>query len=476
MFMRMVYDEKLAQAAYIIGCQKTGEAIVVDPERDVDRYIDIASANGLRLVSAAETHIHADFVSGARELAERVDATIYVSDEGGEDWKYRWLDKKQGGGSYRHVLLKNNDTFRVGNISFRAVHTPGHTPEHIAFVVTDEGSGADEPVGILSGDFLFVGDLGRPDLLETAAGESGAMEPSAKRLYSTVGVLRGLPDFVQVWPAHGAGSACGKALGSMPMSTIGYERRFNPAVRAATDEASFVSFILADQPEPPVYFANMKRDNKEGPPVLGGVPSPERMTATDLGRLDPRKVAILDTREWEAFRGGHIEGSLSFPLTKSFCTDVGSMVRDDEDIFLIVPGSRLDESVRDLIRIGLDRIRGWCEPADVEALGRDALSTIEEVSAEDAIPLVERGGVGLLDVRRASEHRDGHIPGTANIAHTRLAVSMAHVPQAEPVLINCRSGVRSARASAYLARTGKRVINLRGGFLAWNAAGGTVSR
>ncbi|MCA9244131.1 MAG: MBL fold metallo-hydrolase, partial [Phycisphaerales bacterium] len=347
--MRMIYDEKLAQAAYLIGCQRTGEAVVIDPERDVDRYIDLAAANGLRIVAAAETHIHADFVSGSRELAER-GAKVYVSDEGDADWKYQWLDKKVGGGSYKYHLLKDGDSFRIGNIELRAIHTPGHTPEHIVFLVTDHGANATEPIGMATGDFVFVGDLGRPDLLETAAGQTGAMEPSARRLFKTVKKLGDIPDFVQVWPAHGAGSACGKALGAVPMSTVGYEKRFNPAIRAAVTEQGFVDFILTGQPEPPMYFANMKRDNKVGPPVLGGLPKPARVTVDALRRLDAKAVAVIDTRLWDDFRTGHIAGSLSFPLTKSFNTDAGSMVRDTDDIYLVIEEAQLEEAIRDLIR------------------------------------------------------------------------------------------------------------------------------
>jgi hydroxyacylglutathione hydrolase len=287
-FMRMIYDEKLAQAAYLIGCQRTGEAVVIDPERDVDRYIDLAKDNGLRIVATAETHIHADFVSGSRELAERVGAKVYVSDEGDADWKYEWLDKKVGGGSYDHQLLKDGDSFKIGNIELKAIHTPGHTPEHIVFLVTDHGANATEPIGMATGDFVFVGDLGRPDLLETAAGHAGAMEPSARRLFSTVKKLGEIPDFVQIWPAHGAGSACGKALGAVPMSTVGYEKRFNPAIQAAATEQGFVDFILTGQPEPPMYFANMKRDNKVGPAGAG-----RSAPAQEDGRRGPRDARRL---------------------------------------------------------------------------------------------------------------------------------------------------------------------------------------
>ena len=470
--MRMIYDDKLAQAAYLIGCQKTGEAVIIDPERDVDRYINLATANGLRIVATAETHIHADFISGSRELAEQIAARVYVSDEGDADWKYSWLDKRQSGGSYPHTLLKNGDSFHIGNIELKAIHTPGHTPEHIVFLITDHGSGATEPIALVTGDFLFVGDLGRPDLLETAAGQVGNMEPSARRLYKTIRTLDSLPDFVQVWPAHGAGSACGKALGAVPTSTIGYEKRFNPAINAASSEQHFVDFILAGQPEPPLYFANMKRDNKLGPRILGQVPSPPHLPLETFRALDPRAVAIIDTRPWDDFRTGHIPGSLSFPLVKSFNTDAGSMVRDTEDIYLVVAPERLDEAVRDLIRIGLDRIKGWLPPLELATAPN--LAAISELSVADALPLVQRRDVGLLDVRRATEFSEGHIPGATNLAHTRLAAHLDKLPAASPILINCRSGFRSARAAAFLKRQGREVINLQGGFLAWQKASAPI--
>ncbi|MCP3903942.1 MAG: MBL fold metallo-hydrolase [Planctomycetes bacterium] len=476
MFMRMIYDEKLAQAAYLIGCQKTGEAVVIDPERDVDRYIDLAAANGLTIVAAAETHIHADFVSGSRELAERIGAKVCVSDEGDADWKYEWLDQKLGGGSYEHRLLRDGDTLHVGNIELKVIHTPGHTPEHIVFLVTDRGAGADEPIGMASGDFVFVGDLGRPDLLETAAGQTGAMEPAARRLYKTVHKLDGIPDFVQVWPAHGAGSACGKALGAVPMSTVGYERRYNPAIRAAASEQGFIDFILAGQPEPPLYFANMKRDNKVGPPVLGALPIPPRINVAELRALDTGAVAVIDTRSWDEFRTGHVPGSLSLPLTKTFNTDAGSMVRDTDDIYIIIDADYLEEAVRDLIRIGLDRIRGWFDPADLPRFASHAriLERIEEISAEDAASLVDGRQVRVLDVRRATEFADGHLPDAVNIAHTRLAGRLDDVPSGGKILVNCRSGFRSARASALLKRAGFDVVNLAGGILAWEDAAATV--
>jgi len=467
MFMRMVYDEKLAQAAYLIGCQASGEAVVIDPERDVDRYIKLAEDNGLKLTATAETHIHADFISGSRELAEQVGVHVYVSDEGDADWKYHWLDQRIGGGSYEHTLLHDGDSFRIGKIEFRVIHTPGHTPEHIVFLVTDHGSGATEPIGMASGDFVFVGDLGRPDLLESAAGTVGIMEPSARTLYKTTKKLGSIPDFVQVWPAHGAGSVCGKALGAVPMSTIGYERRFNPALKAASSEQGFVDFILSGQPEPPVYFANMKRDNKVGPRVLGGLPNPRKMNASEFESFDTKQFALIDTRLWESFSVGHIPGSMSFPLTKAFNTNVGSMVCDTDEIYLIIAEDNLEEAIRDLIRIGLDRIVGWMEPSEIDSFGGN-LASIKQVDALAASALIDRKEVEVLDVRRMSEFLCGHLPGAINIPHTRLAARLDELPQNARLLVHCQSGVRSSVSSAYLQRMGYEVVNMPGGYLAWH--------
>jgi len=467
MFMRLVFDEKLAQGAYVFGCQKTGEAIVIDPERDVDRYIDLAREHGLHIVAVAETHIHADFVSGARELAERTGAHVYVSGEGGPDWQSEWAS------AYTHTILKNDDTFTIGNIEFRAAHTPGHTPEHMVYVVTDRGSGASDPIGVCTGDFLFVGDLGRPDLLETAAGQSGVMEPSAKQLFESAQWLGSLPEFVQVWPGHGAGSACGKALGAVPTSTVGYERRFNHALRLATGDAAtegmFVDFILQGQPEPPLYFERMKRVNRAGPDVLGALHAAPRYPLAKLAELDVEQVAIIDTRAWHEFRDGHIPGSMSFPLTKSFNTDVGSMVREEEHIYLIVEPERLDEAVRALVRIGLDRIQGWCDAAEMtSSQARDiTLATTPEVDVDQAAELLDRGSVAVLDVRRATEYAAGHINGAQNIAHTRLASRLDDVPSDQQLLVHCQGGVRSARACGYLQRLGYDVVNMKGGYAAW---------
>src|SRR6056297_550369 len=275
MLLKYFYDQALAHASYMVGCQRSQQAIIVDPGRDVEQYIEAAAAEGMEIVGVAETHIHADYVSGARELADRVQAKLYVSDEGPAEWKYLYLD------TYNAQLVKDGDTFSLGKIKFEVVSTPGHTPESISFLVTDQGGGADQPMGIFTGDFIFVGSIGRPDLLEEAAGLAGTAEPGARQLYHSAERFKQLPDFLQVWPAHGAGSACGKGLGAIPSSTVGYEKQFNPALQF-TDEQSFVDYILADQTEAPPYFALMKRVNKEGPKVLGQTGHTEWLPKSEL--------------------------------------------------------------------------------------------------------------------------------------------------------------------------------------------------
>jgi len=477
MFFRMIYDDKLAQAAYLIGCQRTGEAILIDPERDIDRYLNVAAGEKLRITAVAETHIHADFLSGTREVAERTGAKVYLSDEGDADWKYRWVNKKSGGGSYPHQLLKHGSTFKIGNIVFTVQHTPGHTPEHITFTVTDTGGGANEPMGIVTGDFVFVGDLGRPDLLETAAGIAGAKENSARTLFRSAQQFMKLPDWLQVWPAHGAGSACGKALGAVPQSTVGYEKRFNPSLLAADDEATFVQSILEGQPEPPLYFARMKQLNKEGPPLLpgGALPRPQELGGDQVKQLDAKSQAVIDTRPWSRFKAGHLPGSLWCPLNNNFPTVAGSFITENEPITLICESGHVDEAVRCLVRIGLDRIESFANPSTLESSGAKMMQT-REIDAATFIKEMKDPKAFVLDVRKASEYEVGHVPGSLNLAHTRLLDHLGEVPQGQPLLVHCQGGTRSAFASSLLERHGFTPTNIAGGFGAYEKAGGEVVR
>ncbi len=465
MFFEQIFEEKLAQYAYVIGCQRNGEAIVVDPMRDIARYEEIAKKNNLKIVAAAETHIHADYLSGLREFAEK-GIKIYASDEGDQDWKYEWL--KDSG--YHYQLLKDGDTFSIGNIRFKAIHTPGHTPEHMIYQVTD-GAATDEPMGIISGDFVFVGDVGRPDLLETAAGQEGAMEGSARTLYQSLQKFKDMPEYMKLWPGHGAGSACGKALGAVPDSTVGYEQRFNGSVRAAISEQDFVDYILEGQPEPPLYFARMKRDNKLGPKILGEMPSPAKMTVSEIiGQSRITDSVILDTRtDRVAFMNGHIQGSLYAPFNKTFNTIAGSYINEDQDIYLIIEEDNVEEAVLDLIRIGLDNVRGYASPDALESFkenGGELFST-PVIDFEELEKKEKEEDVQILDVRKKSEFDEGHHPEARNIAHTRLLDRIKEVPVDKPVLVHCKSGARAAAASALLEREGVSVYYVNDAVEPW---------
>ena len=463
MLFRQIEDPKLAQYAYLIGCQRTGEAVVFDPERDVDRYIDLAAREGLRIVAVAETHIHADFLSGARELAERVGAHVYVSGLGGDDWQSRWV------GPYKHTLLKDGDTFRVGNIEFRAVHTPGHTPEHMSYLVTDHGGGATEPMGMITGDFVFVGDLGRPDLLESAAGVEGIAEPSAHALWRSASRFVKLPDWIQVWPAHGAGSACGKALGAIPQSTVGYEKAFSPALRLVGDEAAFVKDILAGQPEPPLYVARMQALTRDGVPVLGKMPEPPVVTdvAAHAAQWEKPGTVVVDLRPWAAFRDGHLPGALHAPVGKMLPMVVGSYVKPEERIVLVCDPSRAPEIIRDLVRIGYDH---WVAVVPPEAMAAaPGLVKSREISAAEANAALD--GAFVLDVRGATEHAAAKVEGAHHVAYTRLVPRLHELPRDRRILVHCALGGRSAAATAMLDRLGFDAVNVAGGFEAWKKAG-----
>ena len=467
MFLKQIADPSLAQYAYLVGCQRSGEAILIDPERDLDRYFAVATANDLKIVAVAETHIHADYLSGARELVERHGVTAYLSAEGGSDWQFEWAK-----GRDKVRFLKHGDSFKIGNIGFEAVHTPGHTPEHLSFLVTDFGGGADEPMAIFSGDFLFVGDVGRPDLLESAAGQVGAMEPAARTLYESLRRTGTLPEYLQVLPAHGAGSACGKSLGAIPASVLGYERRFNGALRGALEssEKVFVKEILSGQPEPPPYFARMKRDNRMGPALLKGgkLPRPERIGSGDLSAwVDANDRAILDLRaDRKQFMARHLRGSIyAPPAGGKLSISAGSYVPEGSRILLVAENEgQLDDAVRQLVRIGFDDVAAWI-PADELAAAHSWTSGIPRTTtAELPTAIAEEEAPLVLDVRGAEEFAAGHVGGAVNIAYTRLAVRLGELPPQRPVFVHCGSGLRAAMAASFLAKEGIDVVHVDGGY------------
>lgn len=472
MIFRRFYDDTLAQASYLIGCARHGEAVVVDPNRLVDQYVAAAEAEGVRITAVTETHIHADYLSGTRELAARTGARMYLSACGTPEWQYAF------GTDPMVTLLQDGSEIQLGNVRLTAVHTPGHTPEHLTFLVTD-GAVATEPMGACTGDFLFVGDVGRPDLLEKAAKVAGASDSAARELWRSLEAFKAHPDHLQVWPGHGAGSACGKGLSAVPQSTLGYERRYNWAF-GAQDEEEFVAMVLAGQPEPPRYFGTMKRLNREGPALLGSLPAPERIGEGRLRALLEQGAKVVDTRPASAFAAEHVPGTLNIPLNKSFTTWAGSLLPYDRDLYLIMPDASpgaVEAAVRNLVLIGLDRVAGYlgAEAVTLWAAEGRATGTIPHVSARE---LAARGDAPIIvDVRAQSEWEAGHLPGAVHIPLPELEERLEEIPTGQDVVMQCQGGGRSAIAASLLKAHGRdRVANLAGGFTAWVGAGLPVEK
>ncbi|HKV50363.1 MAG TPA: rhodanese-like domain-containing protein [Gemmatimonadaceae bacterium] len=470
MFLRRFYEEHLAQASYLIGCQQSGEALVVDANRDAEQYIAGAAAEGLRITHVTETHIHADYVSGSRELAERAGANLLLSSAGGPEWHYAFA---AGAGAQ---LLADGSRFSVGNVRVDVMHTPGHTPEHLTFLVTDTAV-ADRPLAAITGDFVFVGDVGRPDLLERAAHVAGTMTSSARDLFRSLQRFKQLPDYLQLWPGHGAGSACGKALGAMPQSTLGYERLFNWALTEA-DAQRFVNTVLDGQPEPPRYFAAMKRINREGPAVLGGLPHPERLGAARLRAALDAGALVIDTRHAADFAAGHVPGTINIPLNRSFATWAGSLLPLDHAVHLLVDEDDAPmlaaRAARTLSLIGFDRMGGYfgAEAIDEWRAAGGATETVPTLTAAELRSRMAAGSVTVIDVRNDSEWTAGHLEGATWIPLATLTDHLGAVESNEPVVLHCQGGTRSAIATSLLLAAGrKNVSNLAGGFVEWSAAG-----
>ena len=471
--IKRFFEPKLAQTSYLIGCKEKREGIVIDPNRDAEQYEKAAEAEGVRIAHITETHIHADYLSGSRELAARTGATLYVSDEGDAEWKYAFAHDPGV------TTIKDGDRITVGNVLIDVMHTPGHTPEHLSFLVTDSAA-ATEPIAAATGDFIFVGDVGRPDLLERAANMKGTMEAGAKSLYQSLQRFSQKPDWLQIWPGHGAGSACGKGISAIPHSTLGYERRFNWAFQAGS-ERTFVAGVLAGQPEPPKYFAEMKRLNKQGPRVLGGFPRPPLQDLRLLERHLHEGALVVDARRTADFAMGHVPGTISIPVDSSFTTWAGWFIPYDADFYVIVddrvPGA-IDAVVRDLAMIGLDRVAGYFDAAVIDQwaeTGRQPM-TIPQITVTDLRESLSRGAVTLVDVRNENEWVGGHIAGARHITLGYLRDRIDEIPKTKPIVLQCAGGTRSAIAASILQAHGiERVINLSGGIGAWRKAGFQVA-
>lgn len=420
-----------------MGCQATGESIVIDAKRDVDTYLELAKQNGLRITHVTETHIHADFLSGTRELAALTGARMYLSDEGGPDWQYE----------FKHIGLTDGSVIRVGNLSLEVIHTPGHTPESISFLLRDHPA-SEEPVMLFTGDFVFVGDVGRPDLLEKAAGEAGTMDAGAREMFRSLQKFADLPGHLQVWPGHGAGSACGKALGAVPSSTVGYELARNWVFGYRNDEQAFVDNLLDGQPEPPTYFAMMKKLNKVDRPLLTAVPQPPLLDRKQFLDARERGAIVIDARDKAVSDQGRIPGSLVIPGNNSFATWAGWLVDYEDELVLIADRAQVDDLVRKLMRIGLDRVIGYLS---------DVLTTGLPLEQTDLIDLdtfrryLGREDVQVIDVRSTSEYDSGHIDGVEHAFLGKLAQEINKIDRGRQTVVHCQSGLRAAIANSILA-------------------------
>jgi hydroxyacylglutathione hydrolase len=456
------YTPGLAQVAYGLADPTTGEAAIIDPRRDIDDYLNWAAGRGYTIRAILETHVHADFVSGARELAAATGAPIYAG--------------RLGESEFPHQPLDDGDIVQVGKLKLKAFWTPGHTPEHMAFLLFDPEQG-DNPVALFSGDVLFAGEIGRPDLL-------GAERQKVliQQLYETVTErLATLPDAVVVYPGHGAGSPCGKKIGEGDQTNIGQEKRFNYAFLANSRDA-FIKSVMEAMPRPPAYYPTMKRVNKAGPALLRDLPEGTPFSADDVAARQATGALVIDARPADDFAAGHIPRSVSVGLGTGFAIWAGWLAPYDREVVLVLPADGSYESARtELRRIGIDNVGGYLRGgmSAWRASGRP-------IQALDALPVDElasrlgdsENGPRVIDVRDETEWTAHHIPGSRNLSAGALAQGAdANVDESATVAVICESGYRSTLAASLLQGRGyERVMTIPGGMAAWTAAGLPTAR
>lgn len=441
MFFEHIYDKTLAQGSYIIGCQVTNEAIVIDPKRDISDYLEIAKREKLNITHITETHIHADFLSGARELAKVTGGKLYLSDEGGKDWQYE----------FDHIGLKEGSIIKIGNLTLEVMHTPGHTPESITFILRDHPA-SDDPVMAFTGDFVFVGDVGRPDLLEKAAGIKNTMQAGASDMYDSIQKFSKLPDFIQIWPGHGAGSACGKSLGSVPSSTLGYEKTSNWAFRFENDKEGFINFLLSGQPEPPKYFAVMKHLNKVDRPLLTSIPDLPSLTPNQLDDAIKKGIQIIDTRDKFEYDKASIKGSWNIQNNKSFANWMGWMMNYKDPFIIISSEENKKDITRKLMSIGLDNVQAFYTGSLTEISSPQ--QQIDTVPLDEFIKQTKDNDRVLLDIRNSAEFEAGHIENAQHVFVGYLADNLDKISRDKPTTLFCQAGDRATIGYSFLLSQG----------------------
>lgn len=455
MYFRQFYLGCLAHASYLIGSE--GEAAVVDPQRDVEQYIAEADAQGLKIKYVLETHLHADFVSGHRELAARTGARIVFG--------------RRADAAFPHMAARDGDELSIGKVKLRILETPGHTPESISILVIDPEV-SNKPQKALTGDTLFIGDVGRPDL---AAAKGFTAEVMASMLHDSIhNKLLNLDDAVEVFPAHGAGSMCGRHMSKETSSTIGEQRRFNYALRIASKD-EFVRAMTTDLPDAPSYFPLDAEINRMGAPSLKDIPRPAELKAAEVQRLATGGHVALDVRPAAEFGAGHVPGSMNIGLSGQFASWAGSVIEIGTPVILVAGEvAQVDEAVVRLARVGIETVKGflsggmlgWSE-AGLES------ETLPQMPVDELRRRIEeQSQLQVIDVREPGEYEAGRIPGTKHVPLRRLLKNLCEVDASRPVIVHCASGYRSSLSASILKRSGVReVTNVAGGFNAWKAAG-----
>lgn len=451
--------ESLGHASYLIGSEQSGEALVLDVRRDVDAYFEAARARGLRIAYAADTHQHNDYLTGICELPARGDVQLLASARADLGYPAR--------------ALHDGERIEMGEVVFEVLATPGHTPEHVSFLVHDRSRG-DEPVLLLSGGSLLVGDVARPDLL---GGAEATRKAAAQLCHTLQQKLLTLPDHVLVYPTHVAGSLCGGNIGSMLVTSIGYERRMNKLLASLTNEQRFVErcLELGDLPTVPPYWRRMRGQNQRGPAQLGVLREPPALPADALEQAVRDGGIVLDCRDPEAFGGGHIPGALSVGLGSAFSTWAGTVLPGDASVVLVLDGPQdLWDACWQLLRIGYELPLGWLG-GGMRAWRAAAkpLELLPQWTVWELERQIDVGrGVRVLDVRQPAEWRSGHVPTAIHIPGGELPSRLDDVPDSGPLAVICGSGYRSSVAASLLRRHGRKdVFNVLGGMTAWSNAG-----
>lgn len=454
MYFKQFYLACLAHASYLIGSE--GEAAVVDPQRDVDEYLAEAAAQGLQIRYVIETHLHADFVSGHHEIAARTGAQIIFGEKAGAEFEHR--------------AVRDGEEIKIGSVTLHFIETPGHTPEGICVLVTDD---EDPPAKLLTGDTLFIGDVGRPDL---AGGKGYTPQMMAEMMYDSLhGKLLKLPDETEVYPAHGAGSMCGRNMSKETSSTIGEQRKFNYALKPMSKD-EFVRMMTADLPEAPSYFPRDAEINRSGARELSALQPPQPLTPQQVLELRDSGHVLLDVRSAVDFGAAHVPGSMNIGLGGQFAMWAGSLIPLNAAIVVIADtGAQVDESVVRLARVGIENVKGYLD-GGVQSW-RDAgfpVDAIEQVSVAELKEQMANNDLQIVDVRRPTEYVSGHVPRALNAPLASLDKSLDPLPLKKDKLtaVICAGGYRSSAAASLLQQQGfSNLLNVSGGTGAWINAG-----